>query len=226
VVLNPIPPLSDGPGALLNWTLASTTFDTTPYANQYLTFWVVVWMEDSSGNLVPELSGHGLKAVPGTLRSIADVQTEEYSNNVGFYNSEFYVFPSEPALNAGSLDGEPATIDIGKVQLSATRALAGQVIDVSAPLSAIGNSASGVTAVFYDGDPQNGGTAFGLERSPYIAQGGTYQVLAPYHTYSCGTHQLFIVMGQGTPGEIVRRAPPVRIDCASDFLKHSNAQSR
>ncbi|MBV9033903.1 MAG: hypothetical protein JO182_05365 [Acidobacteriaceae bacterium] len=109
VVLNPIPPFNDDPGAQLNWTLASTTFDTTPYANQYLTFWVVVWIEDSSGKLVPELSGHGLTAVPGTLKSIADLKngTEEYSNNVGFYNSEFYVFPSEPALNEGSLDGEP-----------------------------------------------------------------------------------------------------------------------
>ena len=228
VVLNPIPPFSDGPGALLNWTLASTTFDTTPYANQYLTFWVVVWMEDSSGNLVPELSGHGLKAVPGTLKSIADIETEteKYSNNVGFYNSEFYVFPSEPALNAGSLEGEPAAINVGKIQLTATRALAGQVIDVSALLSATGNSASGLTAVFYDGDPQNGGTAFGLERSPYIAQDGTYQVLASYRAHTCGTHQLFIVVGQGTPGEIVRRAPPVRIDCVSDFLRHSNVQSR
>lgn len=116
-------------------------------------------------------------------------------------------------MNAGSLEGEPAAIDIGKVQLTATRVLAGQVIDVSALLSATGNSASGVTAVFYDGDPQNGGTAFGLERSPYIAQDGTYQVLASYHAHTCGTHQLFVVVGQGTSSEIVRRATPLRIDC-------------
>jgi hypothetical protein len=83
-----------------------------------------------------------------------------------------------------------------------------------------------VTAVFYDGDPQNGGTAFGLERSPYIAQNDTYQVLATYKPHTCGTHQLFIVVGQGTTGEIVRRAPPVRIDCTLSMLKHSNAQSR
>jgi len=214
VVLDPIPRFDDAPGAPLNWTLASTTFDTTPYGNQYLTFWVVVWMQHSSGNLVPELNEHGLKSIPGTLKSVADVQTEEYSNNVGFYNSEFYVFPSQLAQDTGSLDGESATIDIGKVDLSATRALAGQTVDVSALLSASGNSASGTTALFYDGDPHNGGTAFGLERSPYIAQDGTYQVLAPFHSYTCGTHQLFVVVDMDTPHEILRRANPVRIDCA------------
>ena len=214
VLLDPIPPFSDDPGARLNWVLADTTFDTMPYSNQYLTFWVVVWIEDGSGNLVPELGSHGLKSIPGTLKSIADVQTEDYSNNVGFYNSEFYVFPSQSAQTAeASLDGEPASIDIGKVQLSTTRALAGQTIDVSALLSASGNDASGVTAVFYDGDPHNGGKAFGLELSPYIAQNGTYQVLAPYHTNTCGTHQLFVVVGKDTPTEILRRAEPVRIDC-------------
>ncbi len=217
VVLGPIPPFSDDDGAPLNWVLARTTFDTTLYENQYLVFWVVVWMQDSSGKLIPEIASHGLKRIPGTLKSIADVKSENYSNNAGFYNSEFFVFPMEPTLQESSLSGEPASIDVGKIQLSASRVLAGELIDVSALLSATNNSASGVTAVFYDGDPHEGGTAFGLERSPYIAENGTYQVKAPYQANTCGTHQLFIVVYKGTPEEILRRAPPVIVDCAAGF---------
>ncbi len=224
VVLSAIPPFSDEGDAPLNWVLASTTFDTTPYGNQYLTFWVVVWIEDGNGKLVPEIASHGLKSIPGPLKSLADVQTEEYSNNLGFYNSEFYVFPREssgagtpPNSEASSVGGEPAAIDIGKIQLSTARALPGQTIDVSAELSAENNSASGVTAIFYDGDPHAGGTAFGLERSPFIAESGTYQVKAPYYVRACGVHELFIVVHKDTPEEILRRAPPVRIDCASPF---------
>ena len=46
-VLAPIPPFNSDPdGAPLNWVLAETTFDTTPYADKYLVFWVVVWSQD------------------------------------------------------------------------------------------------------------------------------------------------------------------------------------
>jgi hypothetical protein len=213
VVQGAIPPFSDDDGAPLNWVLASTTFDTTPYQNQYLTFWVVVWMQDSSGKLVPELGSHGLRTIPGVLKSLADVQTEDYSNNVGFYNAEFYVFPSDPAFEEALLHGEPGTIDVGKIQTSADSAMRGQIIDVSTMLSATNNGASGVTAVFYDGDPHAGGTAFGMERSPYVAQNGTYQVKAPFQGTACGTHQLFVVLGKDTPNEVLRRASPVRIVC-------------
>jgi FG-GAP-like repeat len=217
VVLSPIPPFSDDDKAPLNWVLASTTFDTTPYENKYLVFWVMVWMEDSGGRLVPEIGSHGLKSVPGTLKSPADVPIEDYSNNVGFYNAEFYVFPKESVLAASSRNGEPAAVDIGKMQLSAKRLAPGQIIDVSAELSAAHKSASGVTAVFYEGDPHAGGTAFGLERSPYIAENDTYEVKAPYYAKTCGAHELFIVINKDTPDEILRRSSPVIIDCARAF---------
>ena len=217
VVLDPIPPFSDD-GAEPNWKLAGTDFDTTPYGEQDLVFWVIVWAQDANG-LVQEMPGHGLQGIPGDLKSFADVQMEEqYSNNVGFYNSEFHVFSNTASL-AASDSGEPATINIGKIQLSSESAVPGQILDVSAQLSATENSASGVEALFYDGDPNAGGTAFGYELSPYIAENDTYQVKAPYVASACGTHQLFIVIGQGTSHEIVRRAPSVRVDCSQSVLR-------
>jgi hypothetical protein len=212
VVLSPIRPFSDDDGAPVNWVLASTTFDTTPYANQYLTFWVVVWMQSPDGQLVAEIAGHGLKAIPGTLSSIADVETEKYSNNVGFYNSEFYVF-SRDAVEAGSSpDEEPAIIEMDALQLSDCRAGRGQVIDVSTVLTAETSSASGLTAIFYDGNPNAGGKAFGLERAPFIAANGQYKVEAPYYANACGTHEVFVVVHEGAPNEVLRKSS-LTVDC-------------
>ena len=80
--LGPIPPFNtdtDNP----NWVLASlpslAPFDTTPYANKILTFWVVVWMEDANGALVKELDNHGLTGLPGPLTGILDAASLEES---------------------------------------------------------------------------------------------------------------------------------------------------
>ncbi|MGH9697257.1 MAG: hypothetical protein ACRD5Z_24145, partial [Bryobacteraceae bacterium] len=67
--------------------------------------------------------------------------------------------------------------------------------------------------VFYDGDPHEGGRRFGVERIPYIAADTSYDVATTYRTNTCATHQLFVVLNEGRAGEIVRRAPPVRVDC-------------
>ena len=218
VVLPPIPPFSDDDGAPLNWVLANTDFDTTGYDRKYLIFWVVVWSEDANGKLVPEIEGHGLRSIPGALKSLADVQAEEYSNNVGFYNSVFYVFPEQSLTTAADTDGEPATIAVANTQLSRKRVLQGGTVDASAELVAENNSASGVTALFYDGDPHEGGVVFGLERIPYIAQNGTYQVEAPYNAGACGKHELFIVVHEGTPDEVLMRIGKVKVDCGRNWL--------
>ena len=213
VILLGIPPFRNDNDAPLNWVLARTEFDTKGFDGQYLICWVVVWIEDGTGNLVPETEGHGLRSAPGTLKSLADVQAEMYSNNVGFYNSAFYVFPEQSVTEATSRDGEPATIHIARTRLSGKRVSQGQMVDVSAQLIAENNSASGVTALFYDGDPHAGGTVFGLERIPYIAETGTYQVEAPYNAGACGKHELFIALHEGTPDAVLWPAGKVKVHC-------------
>ena len=214
VILPPIPPFSDDDDAPLNWVLASTDFDTTGYDNKYVIFWVVVWIEDGSGNLVPEVARHGLRSAPATIKSLADVQAQEYSNNVGFYNSVFYVFPEQAVAGVTSRDGEPATIEIDRTRLCEKRVWQGQTVDISAEVTAESNSASGVEALFYDGDPLAGGVVFGLERIPYIPEHGTYQVEAPYTAGSCGEHELFVVVHEGTPNEVLSRVGKIKVHCA------------
>jgi hypothetical protein len=213
VKLSHVPPFSDDDGAPLNWVLAGTDFDTIGYDGKYLIFWVVVWIEDGNGNLVPEVEGHGLKSIPTTLRSLADVQEEEFSNNVGFYNSAFYVFPDQAAVAKTDRDGEPATIRIADTGVSEKRLRQAQHMDVTANLIAENNSASGVTVLFYDGDPHEGGVVFGLERVPYVAENDSYQVEAPYSAGACGKHELFVVVHEGTPDEVAESVGKVKVDC-------------
>jgi hypothetical protein len=208
--LSPIPPFSSDDGAPLNWVLAKTNFDTTAYGNQDLTFWVVVWMQDGNGRLVPEIASHGLTSIPGVLTSLADVQAEPFSNNVGFYKSVFHVFP---AVSAEATETEePAEIKIGKIEASERSILPGQTIEVSAPLSTPQGSASGVTALFYDGDPHAGGKAFGAERA-YVGADDPYDAKVSYRTNTCGKHDLFVVVGKDTPDEVSRRAAPIKVSC-------------
>lgn len=102
----------------LNWQLVTATWGTEPdssnpnwgcgpvggktsCAGEQVLFWVVVWMEDSAGDLVAEMPGHGLSDVPDpSLADITQVPLEQvtvngqsisFSNNVGIYNQPIYV---------------------------------------------------------------------------------------------------------------------------------------
>jgi hypothetical protein len=131
---------SSGPNAQPNWTLVSTAFDTSKFqetknGNANVVFWVVVWMQDANGNLVSEMPGHGLTAIPpagtpnadgettvpfsGPQTSPGVAQAEEcqtdgncYSNNLGLYKQVFYI-----AANSLGTVPEPTngTANIGKV---------------------------------------------------------------------------------------------------------------
>lgn len=68
-------------------------FAPTQGGDVYLRFWVLVWMEDSGGNLVQEMAGHGLAASPaeGTITKLGDVQVQPYSNNAGTFKQVIYI---------------------------------------------------------------------------------------------------------------------------------------
>ena len=143
--------------------LAGTDFDTTPYADKYLVFWVVVWTEKADGTLATEITGHGLKSIPGTLTKLSDVpletvtgannQSVSYSNNVGFYKAPLHVFaPADGATQAQAVgQNGPADVRLGRVRVSDHRIDLGQSVEVAARLRTRANSVSGVSVVFYDG---------------------------------------------------------------------------
>jgi hypothetical protein len=209
-----IPGFSDVDGAPLNWSLATVNFDTTAYSGQTLAFWVLVWMEPDATGKVTEMPGHGLTAIPTNFKnftSLADVPTEAWSNNVGLYKLAFSILP--PLGAGGSPESQPVPVDIGKIQLSATRGRLNEPIIVAAPLSVASSAALGVSARFYVGDPDKGGKLFDVETMPYLEANQGRDATVIYRPSTCGTHELFVVVNKGLGDEVKRRSQPIRVRC-------------
>lgn len=241
-----IPPFneSSGPNAQPNWTLVSTTFDTSAFqetkaGNVHLVFWVVVWMDNGAGTMVTEMPVHGLTQIPpaGTVDSDGEttfhfagvtgqylgatdfeetepVDGNSYSNNVGLYKQVFYIAPN----SLGAAPPTSGSLDIGKVQLSSYPTQPNGNTVLSATIYSRGAAASGVSVNFYDGNPSEGGRLFDVERIPHIDANGEQLVETTYQSSSCGLHQLFAVVNRGTPSEVVRSVEPLRIPCSTPGL--------
>jgi hypothetical protein len=202
-----------GPGGA-NWTAASVPFDTggtncggQSCAAKSLVFWVVVWMADGNGDLVPELEGHGLTANPAamTLPQITGVPIEAYSNNVGLYgmDSQFSILPPANATDTTPPAAVSASGGLAIEDLSAP----GQplLLDHKVRLTArlrSGETRSGpVLVAYYDGDPRHGGRVFDVHHVSHLAPNDTYHTKAEYRPQACGEHTLVVVAdpASGTP---------------------------
>ena len=215
-----IPPFrNDNGDAPLNWVLAETTFDTSSHADQYLIFWVIVWMQDPQGGLVAELAHHGLSSgkVPGALNSLKDAheiacgkESPCFSNNVGFYKFPFYV-KGKNLTTPPPLPSEPARL--GPVQLSSDRVVRGERVKVSTSVLAAGSAVPGATVRFYDGDPGAGGKLFDVERVAHIRENDTHLVSALFKPGTCGFHSIFAVVGTGSSPDQVSQSLPLFLNC-------------
>jgi len=200
----------------------------------------VVWMQDSNGNLVNDLPNHGLTALPQRFTSWAEAVNFEcpninscYSNNVGLFKQPLYIARAAQSAsavqsssaaaakfysaNSSGLAVSPGagspSVDIGKVELSDSRVTLTANVSVSATVTAEGADARTMSVNFYDGDPKEGGRMFEMVRIPHIPEGNRYKVVASYRPHTCGTHELFAVINEGKPNEVVRRAPTLRVAC-------------
>ena len=197
VTLAPIPGFNSTStgGQTPNWTLAGTTFDTTKYPDTYLIFWVVVWMEQN-GQLVPEVAGHGLTAIPGTTTAPTAVAIEDHSNNVGFYNLPFFVAP--PTSQLGAAPPAAGSLTVDEVAIAPAHVLLFDKATVTATLATGDASLDGVHVLFYDGDPEQGGEAFDAELVSHIRAKDTYVTKVQFQPRTCGQHTVVVVAGQQT----------------------------
>jgi hypothetical protein len=216
--------------------LATTKdWDTTGLGGQYFTFAVVAWAEmKDTGALVSEMAGHGLNSRPGAAGNYqtfldlikleelvnnplkqdpTDPDQVSFSNNIGFYNSVFYVEPVNPPPTSAKTKAAGADLAGSDVKLSSKTAKLGQTIKVSAELRAGGSPISSVNVHFYDGDPNAGGKVFDVERVPYIKANDRYEVSVNYRAKACGVHRLFVKAGRGQAYEVTVQSQPVQIDC-------------
>jgi len=215
----------------LNWSLVGVPFDTTPYADKFLIFGVVVWTEDASGKLVGEVPGHGLLSLNcavGDLLTklpcnnlpgwrVTDLPVEEYSNNVGYYKVPFFI--AAPDSDESALLAQPeATTQDGlifeSVTVSSARALLNQKLEVAAVLRNNGDqSLDGLRVTFFDGDPEVAGNAFDVEHVTHIGLNQTYEVRVPYRARTCGLHTLSVETRSG--GSQISDSAEVYINCVS-----------
>jgi hypothetical protein len=226
-VVDPIPPFQDST-ADLNWRLVQcpTPWDTTPYAGRSFAFWVVVWMEDSNGNLVPEIQGHGLKSIPGKLTKPSDVHVEmatatdgqtavSYSNNVGFYHYAFSVLSPSTGLGAPE-SNNPTDVVLKNVSFAKQRVKPGELNEITAVLRAGLEREGGHSKVyFYDGDPHADGKLIGTE----IARLKPYRfakVRIPYHAPTQGIHQIWAVVNKGGQYQMERHTEDIFVKSTAD----------
>ena len=183
-------------GTLPNYSVASTTFDTTPYSDQYLVFWVLVVGKDQNGNRITEMSQHGLTGVPPQLNSITDALqwTEQYSNNVGMYKMLFYVAPQSSESVARGNDDEGVPLDA--LQFSKKTAYLNEPVVVTTSVRPR-NDRSSLLVTFYSGNPRKKGKAFEVERLSYVRGGDSHQIQVLYRPQRCGNHNLYALVNAG-----------------------------
>ena len=205
-VTDPTDPCTGAGQTISNWVFAQTTWNTSSLqSNSYWKFWVVTWLENN-GQMMPELAGHGLPAStlgkclgkPGVacfqnigdvaVASVRDMDFETYSNNFGYYNQVFTIFPVSIAGESSS-----GTLSLDEVQSSQGNVLLrDQPARIEAHHHATGHHYDNVLAIYYDGDPDKGGIQYDLEYIPRIGAEDTYVNPGNYAPKSCGVHHLYV----------------------------------
>jgi hypothetical protein len=184
-----------------NWTTASVDFDPQKFdetrtGNTYMSFWVVVWMEDASGKLVPEMASHGLTSIPASnLTQITQVPFEQYSNNVGLYDvrQPFYICPPSGCLNQNTgLGATPSGGSLKSIHLSIDRKLLlDQRVSLNTTLQATRGVVGPVNITYYDGNPAKGGKLVNMQQIQRMDPGVTYGQRASFTPKACGVHTLY-----------------------------------
>lgn len=175
----------------------------------YYAYWVTVWAEDLNGNVLSELTGHGLGSgfdpatpydfitdVPLETVSSQGSSSSSFSNNVGMYKKVFAILPDEDLLaqefDAQPAQPAPAQLSIDRQHIAPFEGLLGEPVLISAQVASAGGALPGTTVLFYDDDPESGAPAFDTEFLPHIRAGDAHFVQASYNPVSCGTHEIFM----------------------------------
>jgi len=238
-----IAPFNSDPDTPNNWVLVPQAFDTSgancggqSCDNQDLVFWVAVWMEDGSGNIVAELPLHGLDAIPGDGADFLDVagleqtySNKTYSNNLGFYNQVFHVFPKTSPVAAKAPMPPKGEVGAGIIKAGSESRnirrgertlVAAKVRTGSRDLNA------GLKVAFFDGDPKTGGTLFGMHHVPHLRPDSIYDFRVAFRSDMCGRHDIYVVAGQGTRHEHTAKLKPIKVKCSKREHEHEHEHGR
>lgn len=215
VTLAPIPPYCGGvmgtadpcPDAgeeernlvLADFTWKTQNLSPKPTKDGTWVFWAVVWIEES-GELVPELAEHGLKSLPDQVSSLADIEVETYSNNLGFFGQVFNLLlpEQEGAPVVSSPDEVILTLEDFEVfppvpvkdQPAVLRvAHATNQVKVDSVISELFLVPNG----YDEGDPEAQGSLKDINFLPRIPDDGPHTTALRFLPRSCGLHSLVVV---------------------------------
>ncbi|MEW6039569.1 MAG: hypothetical protein AB1648_15200 [Pseudomonadota bacterium] len=218
-----IPGFGTFPTDEMNWIWAETEFDPSPYVNQELVFWMVVWLEDGKGQKAAEMADHGLNNLPGDLKTMSQLNAgeggllERHSNNVGVYRYAFHVFPAKNAASlataemAESLDADVLAskkkaklrdkTKVVKFRVTPRRSVfPGDTVIIELILKNLDVPVELPTDVyFFDSDPDmnpedESDAPFESERISYMGAYEKLSVEVPYVAERCGKNVLYAVV--------------------------------
>jgi hypothetical protein len=250
VQIDPLPGF--GTSASPNWGIARTSWDTTGYGDKDFLFWVVVWMEDGTGNLVPELTGHGLTAIPGTLTSIKNVpietidldvceqfggesditidkntcgletSTTSVSDNVGFFHQVFSVLP---ATGATAARGPEGTLRLKDVRVNKNTVKQGQPVEVRAEVQSLDGETLSAKVFLFEGEPRAEKVAVDVDQLARIRRGDSHAVHMVYVPRTCGPQELVMVAELGRRRE-VRGRTSLEVECLAQAAPNRPPQAK
>jgi hypothetical protein len=176
----------------------------------YLVFWVVVWMQED-GALVPEVTGHGLTAIPGpTAVPTASRSSPTATTWASTYRQPVFICPSICAQPAGLGVARDPGLGITAVTVAPARVRQFETATITATLAARDAGRDGVLVVFYDGEPGRGGQAFDAELIPHIRRRDVYVTRVRFRPPACGTHTIVVA------AETATAASTLTVDCEAD----------
>jgi len=200
-----------------NWTTVTAQFTATEaLSGTNQVFWVVTWAEDSSGNLVQEVTGHGLTSKPGVLISIVDVPIEagptvttttntsattSFSNNVGLFHLPFCIgvcantdqaAPNPPVVSISNL----GVVPLGNQRLPQYM--------ISAEIRATNGGAEAVLVSLVEEDGIKR-TIRNVDILPFVADTNSQVIRMPFTPERCNTHILLLEVRSRNAGTAVQR---------------------
>lgn len=195
-----IPGLNDDTSTIRpNSLLLGYEFDTTGFGGQNVVFWLVVWVDDGAGNIVADLSAHGVDATKGSalegLSYITDVPISKknaYSNNVGYFHRAFYIASSSDELTAAVGGGD---LSIDSLALLGEPLLSNK-LRVRATVRSSGAPSLNVPVTILNRDPDGNVTVVDQEQLSFVPANDTHQVAVLFRPRQCGSHQVIVEAGK------------------------------
>ena len=181
-------------------------------------FWVLVWAENSNGDIVEELPGYGFTNSsfrPGDVyNSILDVPIEivsveeagenvqtSFTNNIGFWPQEFYVAPLtiNDELFTSTENGE---IAIENITVEMDNIFVDDEIQIEADVRSIGARTQALTVTLHEGHPDDTEETYDIEIISHILADDSNKFRVLYQPKLCGERDLYISAGPEGPSAL------------------------